>query len=60
MDEAGWKNVYFTSGDVDMLGYGYGVSQYPQFYDQHLEKYELLPCPYLGSFEDDNGEKMTK
>ena len=36
------------------------MSQYPQFNDQHLEMYQLLPRPYLGSFEGDNGEKMTK
>ena len=29
-----WKNSYFTSADVSMLGYGFGVSQYPQFYDK--------------------------
>ena len=27
----GWKNSYFTSADVSMLGYGCGVSQYPKF-----------------------------
>ena len=26
-----WKNSHFTSADVSMLGYGCGVSQYPQF-----------------------------
>ena len=46
----------FTSADVYMLGYGCGVYQYPQFYDQYLDKYQVLPRPYLGSFEGDNGE----
>ena len=35
----GWKNSFPTSADVARLGHGYGVSQYTQFYDQHLEKY---------------------
>ena len=43
--------------DANMLVHGCGVSQYPQFYDQHLEKYQLLPRPCLGSFKDDNREK---
>ena len=28
----GWKAQYFNSADVSMLGHGFGVSQYPQFY----------------------------
>ena len=43
-----------------MLGYGCDVSQYPQFYHQRLEKYQLLPRPYLGSFEGGNGEKLLE
>ena len=39
----------FTSDDVSILGYGCGVSQYPQLYYQELKKYQILPCPYLGS-----------
>ena len=57
---AGWKNSYFTSADADMLGNECDVSMYPQYYNQHLEKYQVSPHPYLGSFEGDNGEKMTK
>ena len=33
MYKLGWKAQYFKSDDVSMLGYGCGVSQYPQFYD---------------------------
>ena len=33
LHDAGLKNSYFTSVDVSILGYGCGVSQYPQFYD---------------------------
>ena len=43
---AGWKNSSFTSADVSMLGYGWGVSHYPQFYDPDLYKYQVLPRPY--------------
>ena len=43
-----------------MLGQGCGMSQYPKCSNQHLEKYQLLPRPYLGSFEGDNGEKTIK
>ena len=42
------RKTVFTSADASILGNGCGVSQYPQFYDQHLEKYQLLPRPYLG------------
>ena len=43
-----------------MIAHGCDVSQYPQFYDQHLEKYQPLTRPYVEKFEGDNGEKMTK
>ena len=33
MHNLGWKAKFFISADVSMLGHGYGVSQYPQFYD---------------------------
>ena len=51
-----WKNS-FTSADIAILGYRCGVSQYPQCYDKQLEKYQLLPRPYLVSFEGDNQNK---
>ena len=31
LHDTGRNNSYFTSADVSMLGYGCGVSQYPQF-----------------------------
>ena len=43
--DAGWKNSYFTCVDFFMLGYGYGVSQYLQFYDKNLDMYQVLPRP---------------
>ena len=48
---------FSTSDDVSMLGYGCGVSQYPQSYDLDLDKYQVSPRPYLGSFEGYPGEK---
>ena len=50
LHDSGWKNSIFTTDYVSMLGHVCGLSQYPHFYDQHLEKYQYLPCPYLGSF----------
>ena len=54
------KNRFFTSDDVSMLGFGCGVSQYPQFYYQDLDKYQVLPRPYLGSFEGYRKEKFIE
>ena len=58
--DAGRENCYFTSVNVSMLGFGCGVSQYPQFYYQDLDKYQVLPLPYLGSLEGDNWRKLFK
>ena len=33
----GWKNSYFNSSDLSMLGYGCGVSRYPPFYDKYFD-----------------------
>ena len=57
LHDDGWKNGYFTSADVAKLSNGCVVSQFPQLYDQQLEKYQYLTCPYLGSSEGDNREK---
>ena len=45
------ENIYFTSADVSMLGYGCGVSQYTQFFVKDLDMYQVLPRPYLRSFD---------
>ena len=47
----GLENSHHTSADVSMLGYGCGVSQYPQFFVQYLDMYQMLPHPYLRSFD---------
>ena len=38
MHKIGWKAQYFKSAGVSMLGHGFGVLKYPQFYDTHLKK----------------------
>ena len=43
-----------------MLGYAYGVYQYPQFYDKELDKYQVLPRTYRGYFEGFPGDKFVK
>ena len=58
LHDTGWKNSYFTSDDVSMLGYGYVVSQYPQFFVKDLDLYQVLPCPYLRSFDGFPGDKL--
>ena len=50
LHDAGWENSYLASADFSMLGYVCGVSRYPQFYDQELDRDQVLPCPYKGSF----------
>ena len=41
-----------------MIGYGCGVSQYTQFYIKYLDMYQVLPHPYLGSFDCGTGDKL--
>ena len=57
LHDAGWENSFSNSADFSMISYGYGVSQYPQFYYQYLDKYQVLPRPYWGCFEGYPGEK---
>ena len=52
----GLEKQIFASTDVSVLIYGCGVSQYPQFYDQDLYNYQVLPRPYLGYFDSYPGE----
>ena len=41
-----------------MLGYGCGVSRYPQFFVEDLDMYQVLPRPYLASFGGGPGYKL--
>ena len=43
-----------------MLGYGLGVSMYPQFFVEDLDIYQMLPRPYLRSFDGGSGDKLIK
>ena len=60
LHDTGCKNSYHTSTDVSMLGYGCGVSQYTQFFVKDLYMYQVLPCPYKGSFDGFPGYKFIK
>ena len=55
-----WKNSYHTSADVYMLGYGCGMSHYPQFSVEDLDIYQMLPIPYLRYFDGGSEDKLTK
>ena len=43
-----------------MLGHGYGVSQYPQFYDRFKNIYQMLSRPYVGSYIVEKGQQFLK
>ena len=43
-----------------ILAYGFSVSQYPQFYNQYLDKYQVCPNLHMGYFEGYSGEKAYK
>ena len=60
LHDNGWKNSYHTSADVSMLGYGWVVSQYPQFCVEDLDTYQMLPRPYLRSFDGGPGDIFKK
>ena len=60
LHDAGWKISFFTYADVYMIVHVSVVSYCYKCYDQGLDKYQLLPRPYLGSFEGFTGEKFIK
>ena len=60
LHDTGWKNSYHTSAGVSMLGYVCGVSMYPQFFVEGLDIYQILPRPYLISFDGGPGDKVLK
>ena len=53
-----WKNSYHNYADVSMIGYGCDVSQYPQLFVEDLDMYQMLPRPYLRSFDGCPGENF--
>ena len=60
MHKIGWKDNYFKSTDISVLGNGCVVSKFPQFYDIIKNKYQILPHPYVGSYEGEKGDKFLK
>ena len=46
----------FKYADVYMLGHGYGVLQYPHLHNQNEAKIKMLLHPYLGGFDNNEGE----
>ena len=59
MRKIGWKAQLFKYADVSMLGHGFGVSQYPQFYDRNKKKYQMLPRLYVGSYSGEKGHYFS-
>ena len=50
LHDCGWKNSSHKYANVAILGYGCGVSTYPQFYDKDLKSFHKIPRPYIRSF----------
>ena len=60
MHRIGQKENDLKYDDVSMLVHGCGVSQFPQFYEKIQKKYQLLPHPYVGSYEIEMGNQILK
>ena len=43
-----------------MLGYGCGVSMYTQFFVEDLKTYQMLPRPYMRSFDGEPADQVLK
>ena len=43
-----------------MLGYGCGVSMYPQFFVDYLKTYQMLLRPYMISFDGEPADQVLK
>ena len=43
-----------------MLGYGYGVSMYPQFYQKEKKTFQMLPRQYIISFDGKCSDQVLK
>ena len=56
----GWKAQFFKTADVSILGHGYDVSQYPQFYDRIIYIYQMLPRPYVGIYVGEEGRQFLQ
>ena len=60
LHDSGWKNSSHIYADVAMLGYGCGVSVYPQFYDKARLSFHMLPRPYIRSFDGNSSDLIFK
>ena len=58
--DTGWENSHHTYSNVFMLGNGCDVFQYPHFFVKGLYMYQMLPRPYLRSFDGCSGDKLIK
>ena len=54
------KNSSHKSADVAMLGYGCGVSMYPQCFDKDSKTFQMLPRPYIRSFDGKTSNQVLK
>ena len=43
-----------------MIGYGCGISMYPQFFVEDLKIYQMLPRPYIRSFDGVPADQVLK
>ena len=60
MHKLGWKENYFKYADVSMLGHGCRFSKFTRFYEKIQNKYQVLTCPYVGSYETEKGLQFLK
>ena len=58
--DCGWKNIYHKSADVDILGYRFGVSIYPQLFVEDLKTFQMLPRTYRRSFDGEHADQVLK
>ena len=63
LQKRGWKGNYFKSYCVSMVGSGWGVSHYPQFYDRnnknikcyHVHMWEAVQVKRVTNFSKSHG-----
>ena len=60
MQKLGWKSQYFKSADVSMLVHGCGVSQYSQFHNTNIKKFQMLSRSYMGSYSVEKGHQILQ
>ena len=49
---------YFKYDDLSMLGHGFSVSKYPQFYEKITNIYQMLLRPYVRSYSGEKGRQI--